>query len=239
VNRFSCRYRIGVSATPNKTGDFALATNVIGPVFHETKRKDVDALIDPVVFKIPTGFRHKYSGRADYPRVLASLIADNDRNRLIVKTILMQENCHGLVVSKRLEHLKTLAAMLQGAGYEWPTMMLTGEESSEDRKEVVEQITSYPGIVFSTLADEALDIPRLDSLFLVFPQRNPGLITQQAGRVCRVHSEKPDAKVFDFCDTKVGPLDAQWRVRRIQVWQANGYEIVTVRPADILEYEHE
>jgi hypothetical protein len=37
LNRFSSRYRVGVSATPDKTGDFALAQHVLGTVIHTTK----------------------------------------------------------------------------------------------------------------------------------------------------------------------------------------------------------
>jgi superfamily II DNA or RNA helicase len=241
VNRFSCRYRIGVSATPDKTGDFALATTVLGPIFHETKREDVSSLIDPVVFKIPTSFEFDYRGKkgkrpSNYPQLLSALIADPDRNDLIVKAIMIEEGAHALVISKRLEHLEILKELLFDAGYTGPVFTLTGKETSEERKQVVEGVSVRPCVTFSTLADEALDIPRLDCIFLVFPQRNTGLIEQQVGRVVRSHPDKKDAKIFDFCDPRVGPLDAQWRVRRLQVYQPHGYEIVTVNRRDILEF---
>jgi superfamily II DNA or RNA helicase len=93
-----------------------------------------------------------------------------------------------------------------------------------------------PSILFSTLADEALDIPRLDSIFLVFPQRNPGLIEQQIGRICREHPAKQSTSVFDFVDNNVGPLNAQWMVRRKIVYEANDYDIHVVTSRQIMDY---
>jgi superfamily II DNA or RNA helicase len=242
VDRFSSKIRIGVSATPDKTGDFALATNVLGPIFHTTPRKDVSILVEPHIFKIPTNFRFGYrsaQGRtpSNYGNLIKALVADHERNELIVLSVLLNEEGHSLVVSKRLEHLAILSEMLRDYGYRGQILTLTGKESSDERKRVVRQATEEPCVVFSTLADEALDIPRLDRLFLVFPQRNPGLITQQVGRVARVHPDKQDARVFDFADLKVGPLENQWRIRRLQVYQPNHYPVTVVRPEDIIEYE--
>ena len=56
MNRFGSRYRIGVSATPDKTGDFALATLVLGQIFHETKPEDCDNLMRPTVVRVVTDF---------------------------------------------------------------------------------------------------------------------------------------------------------------------------------------
>ena len=242
VDRFSARIRIGVSATPDKTGDFALATHVLGPIFHETKKEDVSSIIQPEIFKIPTSFSFKFRERvgrvpSNYITLLKFLTADNDRNFLIVKSLMIDEGSHALVISKRIEHLKTLSSMLADAGYTHPRFMLTGNQSSDERNEIVEEISKAPGVVFSTLADEALDIPRLDSLFLVFPQRNAGLINQQVGRVCRAHPDKERAVVYDFVDSLVGPLDSQWRARSNQVYRPNHYPITVVRSDDILNFD--
>lgn len=236
VDRFTARFRIGVSATPDKTGDFALATNVLGPIIHETSHKDVSTLTKPTVYKIPTKFSFGYRGAAgrrpsNYSSLIKELVIDRNRNALIIDYILQEavEDHHCLVVSRRLAHLHELRDMLRNFGFAGETFMLTGKESSEERQRIVDYASESPCVVFSTLADEALDIPRLDRLFLVFPQRNPGLITQQVARVERIHPKKKDAKIFDFCDMKVGPCEAQWRVRRLEVYQPRGYEIVTLR----------
>ena len=62
------------SATPEKTGDFALATNVVGPIIHETLPSAVDSLQKPEVIRIPTKFGFGFRGtksrrqRSNYPK---------------------------------------------------------------------------------------------------------------------------------------------------------------------------
>jgi superfamily II DNA or RNA helicase len=242
VNRFSARYRIGVSATPDKTGDFDLAINVLGPIFHETHRKDVESIVAPEIFKVSTNFSFKFKRQngkrpSNYPQLLAHLISDPERNALIVKSLMINEGAHALVVSKRIEHLEILKERLVRAGYSKPILMMTGDTSNEDRQAIVGIAKSKPCVILSTLADEALDIPRLDSLFLVYPQRNPGLIEQQVGRICRSHPGKERPQVFDFADPLVGPLDSQWKSRRSHVYRPHGYDVTQVSAEHIMAYE--
>jgi superfamily II DNA or RNA helicase len=242
LNRFSARYRIGVSATPDKTGDFALATNVLGPIFHDTKKADVDSIIEPEIFKVITDFSFKFRSRkghhpSNYAELLDALVNDEERNELIVKALIMNEGAHALVISKRLEHLETLEEMLKAHGYANRIFMLTGQTSTEARQAIVNIANVNPCVIFSTLADEALDIPRLDSLFLVYPQRRAGLIEQQMGRVCRAHSDKNVAGVFDFADSHVKVLDNQWRERQRRVYQIHGYKVQVIKSEDVLAYD--
>lgn len=243
VDRFSSRIRVGVSATPDKTGDFELAKMVLGPIIHETRREDVDSIIKPDVFKIMTDFQFGYRGtkgrlRNNYAELLDKLVTDRHRNLLIVKSILANPGSHSLVVTKRIEHIFILSNMLldHQHGDHIPIYRLTGQQTTAERNFVISEATVKPSVIFSTVADEALDIPRLDSLFLVFPQRNPGLVEQQVGRICREHPAKKTVSVFDFVDNNVGPLNAQWMSRRKNVYEANDYDIHVVTAKQIMEY---
>jgi superfamily II DNA or RNA helicase len=236
VNRFSARYRLGVSATPDKTGDFTLATHVLGPIIHATPPGEVENLQAPVVVRVPTQFTFRFRGhknryqRSNYPQMVEAIVRDPARNLLIVQTILANLGHHQLVVTKRLEHIQILEDILAD---ELPAsevlLKLTGTDSNEARDEAVETIGRCPGVLLSTLADEALDIPRLDRIHLVFPQRNPGLVTQQIGRVERRHPDKTDAVIFDYVDGQVGPLEAQWRTRKLEVYMLRNYRIEVLR----------
>lgn len=237
VSRFSSKYRIGVSATPDKTGDFAMATNVLGPIIHETKPSQVTNLLVPEVVKVVTKFGFGFRGqvsrwqRSNYPQMIAALIADEDRNQLIVDEIMANQGHHQLVVSKRLAHLDTIHAMLDEAGFRDPVVTIVGQDDNDHRREAKALAETEPCLILSTLADEALDIPRLDRLHLPFPQKNPGLVTQQVGRVERKHPDKKDAIIFDYADMNVGPLEKQWRVRRFEVYEVRGYKITTRKVA--------
>jgi superfamily II DNA or RNA helicase len=231
LNRFSARYRIGVSATPDKTGDFELAKMVLGPIIHVTHPHEVTNLIKPRVVKIPTKFGFGFRGhrsrykRSNYPDMIEALIGNHERNELIVKTVAENFGHHQLLVTKRLEHIETLMGMLAELDAEDTLVTLTGKDSNDHRERVVEIALNEPCVILSTLADEALDIPRLDRLHLVFPQRNPGLVTQQVGRVERKHPDKTDSIIFDYVDANIGALDAQWRVRRTEVYMPRSYKI--------------
>lgn len=236
INRFSSKYRVGVSATPDKTGDFALATSVLGPVIHVTRPSDVDALTRPRVFRVPTKFSFDYIShknkwrRSNYPQMISALIRNDERNRLIAETVYENQGHHQLLISKRIEHLENIQWQLEyNFGFTDPIVTIIGRDDNEHRQAATELANREPCLILSTLADEALDIPRLDRLHLPFPQRNPGLVTQQVGRVERVHPDKQDAIIYDYADMFVGVLQKQWKIRRTEVYEARNYAIA-VKP---------
>lgn len=239
LNRFTSRYRIGVSATPSKTGDFRLATAVLGPVIHETKDKDVTTLVKPTIFRVPTKFKFIYKPKeghipSNYGELINRLIIDGHRNTLILSAISLNHGKHQLVCSKRLEHLKLLSAALTDACcIPDPVWMLTGSETEESRKFAIRDANTRPGVLFSTLADEALDIPALEVVHLTFPQRNTGLIVQQIGRVSRSAPGKQSASVIDYCDP-IGPMERQWQARRNEIYLPGKYEVKTLLSNTIL-----
>lgn len=239
MDSFTSRYRIGVSATPDKSGEFELATRVLGPIICDTDPDTVDALQKPVVYKIPTKFGFDFRGhggrraRSNYPQMISALTEDELRNRAITANILRNKGHHQLVISKRLNHLKNIAEMLEEAGFTDPVVTIIGKDDNEHRLRAKALAEVKPCVVLSTLADEAMDIPRLDRLHLIFPQKNAGLVTQQVGRVERVHEEKKDAFIFDYCDLNIGPLENQWRTRRFEVYEQRGYTIKTLKLEEI------
>jgi superfamily II DNA or RNA helicase len=87
--------------------------------------------------------------------------------------------------------------------------------------------------MLSTLADEALDIPRLDRGYLTFPQSNTGLITQQVGRFEREHPDKKDARIYDFVDRYVAEMKAQYEKRKYKVYLPRGYKITRIKMEDL------
>jgi superfamily II DNA or RNA helicase len=239
MDSFAARYRIGVSATPDKSGEFELATRVLGPIICDTDPDNVDALQKPIVYKIPTKFGFDFRGhggrraRSNYPQMISALTEDELRNRAITANILRNKGHHQLVISKRLNHLNNIAEMLSEAGFPDPVVTIIGENDNEHRRSAKALAEREPCVILSTLADEAMDIPRLDRLHLIFPQKNSGLVTQQVGRVERTHEEKTEAIIFDYCDLNIGPLENQWRTRRFEVYEQRGYTIKTLKLEEI------
>lgn len=231
MDRFSAYYRVGVSATPEKTGDFRLAELVLGPIICKINPAEVTTLTVPEIVKVPTRFGFSFRGqknrwqRSNYPQMINALASDIDRAELVVTHIMANSGHHQLVISKRLGHLALMREMLEDAGFGDPILEIIGENASEDRRKAAEIASRMPCVIFSTLADEALDIPRLDRLHLTFPQKNTGLITQQLGRIERKAEGKVDAKCYDYCDGNVSVLDNQYKTRLVEVYKSRGLRV--------------
>lgn len=243
IERFSATYRFGVSATPKKTGDFKICESVLGPIIHSTPKKPLREqgyLITPQVFTIPTDFyypferdqlaenRHgkKYvKKKNNWHDVVARLIIDVPRNTLIADTAQSLDKRTILILSKRLEHLEQLRLLLKDKR---EVLLLTGAESLDERMKVYERASCGNCIILSTLADEAVDIPRIDTLFLVFPTKNTDVIKQQIGRGERPHPEKKDFLIYDFVDFAIPPIKSQYRDRKNFVYRPEDISVTKV-----------
>jgi superfamily II DNA or RNA helicase len=89
------------------------------------------------------------------------------------------------------------------AGGQWEMREIEGEDGKP--KEVWQQVSTigehgHEAIVFSTVADEGMDIPPLDTLHVVFPGRQEAALVQVLGRVERIYEGKHEATVVDWQD---------------------------------------
>jgi len=73
-------------------------------------------------------------------------------------------------------------------------------------------------IVATQVADEGLDLPELDRLFLPTPCRSTAKAQQRIGRVMRPAEGKQDAIVYNFVDSQVGVLASQAKSRYYNVY---------------------
>jgi superfamily II DNA or RNA helicase len=139
---FNSRYRIGLSATPDrKDGRFQVALDVLGEVFHEDNEEELrkkGVLVKPRVEVIRTDFEftywgdhesdrdghcdipncrisHRHRHRNNYQRLKNALVFDEERNCRVVRTILdnLGEPHHHLVVSDEIRHLESLLSYFE------------------------------------------------------------------------------------------------------------------------------
>jgi len=142
---------------------------------------------------------------------------DAQRNRLIVG-IIREEAAAGhscLVLSQRISHIQKLQTLLNGQDPAIKTGLITGKEPETYRNAAIEQArTGEIAVLFSCrLADEGLDVPKLDRLFLVAPIRSTSRLIQQIGRIKRPFPGKKDAIVFDFLDDCISLAKSQFYTR--------------------------
>jgi superfamily II DNA or RNA helicase len=182
---------------------------IIGPIIHKMKFiSTVPLEVEPVM----TGFRSIYRGPFDWMPLLEKLTNDEERNRKVAE-IVDKEIDGGnsvLVLSRRIEHLGNIASAMRGS-----SEILTGKRSKRDRIEILERFRSgeLRCLLATQLADEALDVPRLNRVVLTFPGKHEGRIIQQIGRALRAHPGKTNAKIYD-CVDNVGVLRRQWTQRK-------------------------
>lgn len=254
MSRFSARYRIGVSATPSKTGDFEFALAVLGPILHETTREELrkyNILVLPTIIQVPTEFDFPYHGtfkvragedckvegckkrgkphghRTNYQTLIKELVHDPERLDLISDMIMGDRGHHVVVPSKRLNHLDLIREAIIEKG--WPEdkiFSLTGKSTRAERREIQERIPLLDeAVLLSTIADQALNIPILDRLHLVFPTSNEDGLRQIVGRIERFYHKDSDAVVYDYQDSLVGVLKNQQTTRKYDVYKVEGYKI--------------
>jgi superfamily II DNA or RNA helicase len=239
VRRVRSRYLIGVTATPLE-GEWTqpFLTHTIGPIFHLTSSDDLRKAglrVAPMIQRVHTGWRWRPENKRDadlvdtkviYRRILKQLEQGRgnvDRVGLIAKAILEQPlACAQLVVCKSLAYLDHLKTALEVGGYKGEILMLRGAERKQS-VEIAARVMEGRCVLLSTVAGEATDIPRLDRLHLVWPQRKPRIITQQVGRILRSHPDKRGSVVFDYVDDE-GILANQAR-ERLRVYRQAGYAI--------------
>lgn len=224
VQSIPARYRLGLTATPDRPDGLGPAMlAVLGPItghLTTTALAAAGRVLVPSVRQIPTRFRWAYGG--DYAALLSALCADADRNAQIAAAVAAEARrghlC--LVLTERVDHARALAAALEVAAPEIPSAVLTGEATARQRAATLDGLRSRAlRVLFATkLADEGLDVPALDRLFLTTGGRAAGRVAQQVGRAMRTAEGKAPPVVFDFCDLRVGVLAAQARARVREVY---------------------
>ena len=155
---------------------------------------------------------------ADEPRMrLASNIA---AGQLARRRVL-------LVLGQSLAMLAQLEGMLLQAGHD--ARCIHGGTRKSVRAETIRAMREgRASCLLATyqLAKEGLDIPRLDTLLMLTPVRDPVTVQQSVGRIMRPAPGKRDALVLDLVDDRVPACRGQFSARK-RVYRQLGAEINT------------
>lgn len=219
INKCPAKYRFGFTASKTRADGMHPALRwIFGSVIAEQK------FSSPVKLKVcpvRTQFYFPYRGRFDWTPMVNALTEDKRRNGTIAR-IAKREIDRGnsvLVLSRRIEHLNRIAEIIG----EDHCAVLTSKRSSDERKEILSAFRdgSLSCLLATQLADEALDVPRLNRVVLTHPGKHEGRIIQQIGRAIRSHESKEDAVIYDICDRRVKVLWRQYTQRRRTYRQLN------------------
>lgn len=226
LNSLAARHKYGLSATVHRADGLIRSTfAVIGPVEYQVPDEAVkEKTVNVRVVRRDTGIELNRrcldtDGTLDYAKLLPYLTGNSNRNRMIVDDMIWNNTHSNLVLSDRLEHLRTLMDMLPEELREVAVMIdgsMTSRTARAAREQALEDMRNgRKRILFASfsLAKEGLDIPRLDRLYMTTPKKDFAVVTQSVGRIARFFSGKEEAVCYDYVDS-IQFCENQWKRRR-------------------------
>jgi superfamily II DNA or RNA helicase len=232
LRRLPARYRLGLSATPDREdGHEKMVDWSFGPRLLVKTVQELVAggyLLIPKLEVVETEFEFDELDR-EHPKYLTrmqrALIRDPTRNEAIVDRafweVMTGESV--LLLSNRKPHCRTLGKMLAKRGIDARvTVGTTGKKAREAN--LADLRSGEASIVIATsLADEGLNVRRLSRLILAFPDTSRRMTVQRSGRLMRLFDGK-EPKVIDFVDPRVETLANRFAARR-RSYRSIGMEV--------------
>lgn len=209
LNNLAAIHKYGLSATVHRSDGLIGTTKaIIGDVAYVISKQDIgDKIVDVGVYPIATGLEPDYmsydtDGTLNYARLLKWMVTCEERNQIIIDTLLSQKIRPSLILTDRLEHINLLVDMLPEEVRK-QTVWINASTNQVSRINALEYMRSgRKKILIATygLAKEGLDIPCLERLYLATPHRDYAVITQAVGRIARSSPNKEPPIVIDFVD---------------------------------------
>jgi superfamily II DNA or RNA helicase len=227
LSKFPARCVLGLTATPDRRDGCGFALPYFfGPTTVRMKR--IGQSVQVKVIKIPCGKAKEIFGRNGkpiLPRTVTMMTEDERRNERIVTTVLAlrNEGRYVIVLGERRKHLGVLREILQERA-PCPVGLYVGETSK--KRIAIREAEKDSPILLATvrMAEEGLDIARLDTLVLITPKSN---ITQAVGRIQRTHPDKKlPPLIVDFYDTYAGGAIHGMARARQRYYEKNKFTMV-------------
>ena len=208
ISRFkNAENLLGLSASPWRDDGADLALEAaFGPVFYSVSASDLTRqgyLVPAVIRMLEVPPRPGLSVQK-YPQIYAKYVVENDtRNAMGVEAGLQSFRSGGTVLFlvRQVRHGKEIQRMLSEEVGTW-VPFIYGQSSSNERRDVVEKMRTgkLKIAVASTIADEGLDIPSLDTIVLMGSGKSSVKALQRVGRALRPYGGKEHATIVDFRD---------------------------------------
>lgn len=229
MSALSARVRLGLTATPKRADGLT-------PWLHYSLGPTV-ARIDPSIIEragsvlAPTVALLRMEcpdmGSMESHERDRALAANPARNAAICDAArdAVREGRRVLVLVKLVEHAFSLADMIRDSGL--CAYALVGSLAKTIRADIIDRMRAgtVEVVVATSLADEGLDAPRLDTAILAHPSGDVAKVEQRIGRVCRPHPEARPPMVLDIVDLW-GPYQGyakrRQRLYRERKWQVLG-----------------
>lgn len=227
--------KYGLSATVHRADGLIRCTHaILGPIIGIISEVDVADKTSPVeVVRIDTNMEVPEEaldtdGTIIYARLITSLAEDDQRNILLRDSIIKDYKEHSsLCLSERLAQLEIIRDRLIYAGADPKEIrFISGTTKAAERVTALDDMRRGKAkILLATygLAKEGLDIPVLDRLHLLTPQKDYAVVIQAAGRVARKADGKGKGIVYDYVDD-IGYCERAYASRK-SFYKKKGYVV--------------
>ena len=241
LDKLNAKYILGLSATPlRKDGLTKVIKWYLGDFLYKL---DCEQNKTAKIFKIYYDsddplFREELQKRGwdtfpSIPKMTTNITKIKERNELIMNILLYYSNFDRniMLLSERVDHLKLLKKTFDTlTKNKFNTGLYIGATSKEER----ERIEKESKIIFGSykIAQEGLDIKRLDTLIMCSPQKD---ITQPIGRVMR--QQNIDSHIVDISDKL--SVFCNFSRARDRIYRKGNYNLKTIefQSQDLEEYK--
>lgn len=210
LGAWRCRY--GVTATPYRTdGTTALMHWWIGPTAATVERAKVEDsghLLRPRLVVLTSKYEDEYNPDevGDSQRLMARLCDNTARLMMIVDAIvgLVSQGRHILVCVDRIAYGDAIRGTLM-ANRRVDAECCNAKISKSEQDRVMSEVASGQCrvVIATSLADEGLDLPILDTVVLATPSGSATRVEQRMGRASRPLVGKLEPIVVDIVDPLV------------------------------------
>lgn len=228
LNHLAARHRYGLTATDHRADGLIKATfALMGNVMYEIPKEATASRVTGVkirTIETETDITDEClnpDGTIDYAKLIHHIVTNEERNKLIARKIIEEKGHSCIILSDRLEQLKTIRDLLPYEMQEKSVYIngkMTSKAAKAEREQALEQMrTGEKKYLCASykLAREGLDIPCLERLFMASPVKDPAVVEQSVGRIRRTDENKNDIPVvYDFKDVNIGMCCGWYKKRR-------------------------
>ena len=223
LSHLKARHKYGLSATLDRAdGLIQSVFALLGDIVYTITDQEVGSkIIKAQHIIIPTNLDDDIEqyvgtdGTLIYSNLIDYIYKDDDRNKLIIETIQAKSYRHQLILSHRVDHLYILKDLLNHIGIQ--SAIIYAGTPKGLREATLDQVRSGQiKVLLATynLAKEGLDIPILDTLHLVTPNKNKSIVIQSVGRIERNIDGKNQPEINDYVDFNIGYCLGMYKKRK-------------------------
>lgn len=231
----SSKITIGLSATPKRADRLEkILYWYFGEIMYKQETKINNKVLVNIVNYDLDHEKFKecklWNGEINRPKTINKIASIGRRNKFIIDTleeVLQEVERKVLILSDRIEHLNTLKKRLDDKEITTTDYYIGGMKQKALKKAEEAQV------IFASygMASEALDIPDLNTLFMVTSRKE---VEQAVGRVIRKMNPNARPIIYDFTDQL--PTFVRQGYTRRRLYKKMGFEIniIEVKNNDII-----